>query len=932
MTKATRRLLSVCVAATGWWVASCGGGPSGSPGAGGGVTGAAGMTAGTNGGGGTGGAVGSGGSGGDASGAAGDTGSAGSTATGSGGAGGVTGSGATGGAAAGGAGRGGTTGAAGIGGGAGTGTAGAGGRGGTTGAGGTGTAGTGGGGSMAMPTSVHNGRRGQDFNSGWKFNRGDVSGAQAASFNDASWSNVTLPHDWSITLAFNSASPAGSNAGYLDGGIGWYRKSFVVDQAQSAQRIFVQFDGVYMNSEVWINGTSLGTRPYGYSTFEYELTPYLTFGATNVIAVKVNNNQPNSRFYSGSGIYRNVWLTRLNVVHVPYNGVFVSTPSVSTASATVSIAAEVQNQGTAAASATVTATVVGPTGAAVTTGDSAATNVAANATSTITQMLTVTSPQLWSVSAPNRYQVKVEVKVGGAVVDTYLAPLGFRTPVFNASSGFSLNGQNMKLRGVNMHHDLGALGAAVNYRAIERQVEILKGIGVNAIRTSHNPPAPELLDITDRLGVLILDEAFDTWEQTKTTNDYGKYFTAWAQRDIQGMVKRDRNHPSIILWSIGNEVGGSTTATATNLINWVKALDTTRAITWASNKMGGPHVSEGDDRNVAKLLDVVGYNYAPYAGDYDADHSANSGWKILGTETAAALRSRGIYHTPAGTLTKATSMSMADRQCSSYDNEATNFGDSAQNAYSYDNSRAFVAGSFIWAGFDYIGEPTPYSSYPSKSSYYGAIDTAGFLKDVAYFYKSRWTTAPMAHILPHWNWTSGTTVTVYVYNNCESVELFLNNTSQGSKTMAGSALRAEWSVAWASGTLRADCKVGGSVVATDQMRTAGAAARVAMSADRSTVNADGRDLVFITGDVVDANGAIVPTAENSVSFSVSGPGQLVGVDNGNPIDTTSYKGTSRKAFSGKVLAIVRSTGAAGSIVISGSSSGLTIDPVTVTAR
>jgi beta-galactosidase len=556
----------------------------------------------------------------------------------------------------------------------------------------------------------------------------------------------------------------------------------------------------------------------------------------------------------------------------------------------------------------------------------------AAATATVNQMLTVASPQLWSLAAPNRYQVRVEVKVGGAVVDTYVAPLGFRTVAFNANTGFSLNGQTMKLRGVNMHHDLGALGTAINYRAIERQVQILQSMGVNAIRTSHNPPAPELLDVTDRLGVLVLDEAFDTWTQTKTANDYGLYFTQWGQRDIQDMVKRDRNHPSIILWSIGNEVGGSTTATATNLRNWVRAIDSTRAVTWASNKMGGPHVSEGDDRNVAKLLDVAGYNYAPYAGDYDADHSANPTWVLLGTETAAAVRSRGIYHTPAATLTKATSMSMADRQCSSYDNEATNFGDSAQNSYSYDNSRAFVAGSFIWAGFDYIGEPTPYSSWPSKSSYYGAIDTAGFPKDVYYFYKSRWTTAPMAHILPHWNWTAGTTVTVFVYTNCDSVELFLNNASQGSKAMTSGTLRLEWSVAWASGTLRADCKVGGSVVATDQMRTAGAAARVALSADRATISADGRDLVFITGDVLDANGALVPDAANSVNFSVSGPGQLVGLDNGNPVDTTSYKGTSRKAFSGKVLAIVRSTGTAGSIVVTASSSGLTSDPVTVTAQ
>jgi beta-galactosidase len=820
-----------------------------------------------------------------------------------------------------------------------SGTGGGAGRAGTGGAGNTGGAagGTGGGAGGSGGTRdlvpIYNGRRGQSFNAGWKFNRGEVSGAQAMTFNDTAWGNVDLPHDWSIGLNFNSNSPGGSNNGFLDGGIGWYRKTFTVDQASSGQRIFVAFDGVYMNSEVWINGTSLGTRPYGYSTFEYEITSSVRFGASNVIAVHVNNNQPNSRWYSGSGIYRNVWLTTLNPVHVASNGVFVTTPSISAASATVSVSTEVQNQSTAAAAVTVTATILAPSGAVATSADSAATNVATGATSTVNQSLTVTSPQLWSVTAPNVYRVRVEVKVGGAVVDTYLAPLGFRTVAFNANTGFSLNGQNMKLRGVNMHHDLGSLGAAVNYRAIERQVEILIGMGVNAIRTSHNPPAPELLEITDRLGILVMDEAFDTWEQTKTTNDYGRYFTAWAQRDIQAMVKRDRNHPSVIMWSIGNEVGGSTTTTAQNLKNWVLALDTTRPITWASNKMGGPHVSEGDDRNVANLLDVVGYNYAPYAGDYDADHSAHPTWKLLGTEISAAVRSRGIYHTPAGTVTKATSQSSPDRQCSSYDNEAAGFGETAQVSYSYDNSRAFVAGSFIWAGFDYLGEPTPYSSYPSKNSYYGAIDTAGFPKDVYYFYKSRWTTAPMVHLLPHWNWSAGTTVTVYAYNNCESVELFLNNTSQGAKMATASTLRLEWNVAWASGTLRADCRRGGSVVASDEVRTAAAAARIALAADRMTINADGGDLVFVTGDIQDANGVFAPTADSMVSFTVSGPGRVVGLDNGNPVDTTSYSNVSgRRAFSGKVLAIVRSTGSAGQIVVTASSSGLTSGSVTVTAR
>src|SRR5262245_10129365 len=528
MTK-PRLLSTACVAASVCWAASCGGGSPGTPGAGGtnatgGTTGVAGVSGGGTTGAGVAGT--SGGVAGTGGGVAGTIGSAGTS--GSAGAGGIGGT--TGGAAAGTsgtAGAGGVTGAAGRGGAggvAGTGVAGVGGRGGAAGMGGSG-------GAAPTGVGVYNGLRGTEFNSGWKFTRSDPSGAQATTFNDSSWTALDLPHDWSISLAFNQNSPGGSNNGFLDGGVGWYRKTFMVDQASSGQRILIEFDGVYMNSQVGINGPSLGTRHYAYNSFQYGLTPYITVGGSNVIAVRVNNNQPNSRFYSGSGIYRNVWLTKLNPVHVPYNGVFVSTPSVSTGSATVSVSTEVQNQGSAAASATVTSTVLGPTGASVTSGDSAATNVPANMTSTIAQTLTVTSPQLWSLTAPNRYQVKVEVKVGGAVVDTYIAPLGFRTATFSPSTGFSLNGQNMKIRGVNMHHDLGALGTAVNYRAIERQVEILKTMGLNAIRTSHNPPAPEFLEITDRLGVLVMDEAFDTWEQTKTTNDYGMYFATWAQRD-----------------------------------------------------------------------------------------------------------------------------------------------------------------------------------------------------------------------------------------------------------------------------------------------------------------------------------------------------------------------------------------------------------------
>jgi beta-galactosidase len=771
-------------------------------------------------------------------------------------------------------------------------------------------------------TPVYNGLRGQDFNAGWKFNRGDVTGgAQSATFNDSSWRSLNVPHDWSIELAFNQSSPSGSGGGFLDGGVGWYRKTFTLDQADSGKKILIQFDGVYMNSQVWINGISLGTRPYGYSSFEYDLTPYVNFGGTsNILAVRVNNNQPTSRWYSGSGIYRHVWLTKVNPVHVTNSGVFVTTPTVSSTSASVSVATEVQNQAASSASVTVTTTISDPNGASVATNTSAASDIAANAKATVSQSLTVANPQLWSTTSPNLYQVKVEVTVAGATVDTYLAPLGFRTATFSATGGFSLNGQTVKLRGVCMHHDLGALGAAVNYRAIERQVEILKTVGVNAIRTSHNPPAPELLDICDRQGILVMDEAFDCWETAKVSNDYHLYFTQWAQTDLQSFVRRDRNHPSVIMWSVGNEIPSPTTATATNLKNWVLAVDTTRPVTWASVNTGN-----ATNQSVAAVLDLQGYNYSE--SRYDTDHSAHSNWRLFGSETSSAVRSRGIYHTP---VTK-NILTSSDTQCSCYDNSVVSWGSSAESSYKNDVSRSFISGQFIWTGFDYIGEPTPYP-WPAKSSYFGIVDTAGFPKDIYYFYQSHWTTAPMVHILPHWNWSAGTTVTVFAYTNCDSVELFLNDVSLGSKTFASGAVHLEWSVPWASGTLRAEGKRGGAVVATEEVKTAGAAAKLALSADRSTISADGKDLAFITADVQDANGILVPTAANALTFSVTGPGAIVGLDNGNAIDTTSYKGTNRNAFSGKALAIVRSAGSNGAIVVSATASGLTAGSVTVNAQ
>ena len=769
---------------------------------------------------------------------------------------------------------------------------------------------------------AYDGARGMSFNGGWRFFRGDASGAQQPTFNDSSWRSLSVPHDWSIELAFNRNSPAGGGGGYLDGGVGWYRKTFTLDSSYAGKRILVSFDGVYMNSQVWINGTSLGTRPYGYTTFQYDITPYArTDGTNNVIAVRVNNNQPNSRWYSGSGIYRNVWLTALNPVRVAYNGVFVTTPSVSASSGSVSVATDVQNQSSSSQTVTVRTGIYDSNGTLVTSATSAGTGVAANGRSTVTQNLTVSNPRLWSPSAPNLYEVRVEVLVGGTVVDTYLSPLGFRWFSFSNTAGMSFNGSYMKMRGTCNHHDLGALGAAFNTRAQERQLQILKSMGVNALRTSHNPPAPELLDLADRLGFVVMVEAFDCWETGKTTNDYHLYFGQWAQRDIQDMVYRDRNHPSVIMWSIGNEIPNPTVATGTNLRNWVRAVDPTRPVTWNTMDVTGTGVGP----QVASLLDLQGFSYNSW--QFDTGHSQYPNWKIFNSESSSAVRSRGIYKTP----TNQNILTGSDNQCSSYDNSVVAWGASAENSYRDDNNRTWILGQFIWTGFDYIGEPTPYG-WPAKSSYFGINDSAGFPKDIHYFYKSKWTTAPMVHLLPHWNYSTGQTIPVWAYSNCESVELFLNNVSQGSRNIGSSTMRVEWNVPWSSGTLRADCRRGGSVVASDTVRTAGAPARVTLTADRTTIAADGRDLVFVTADIVDSSGVFAPTASNGVTFAVSGPGTIVGVDNGNAIDTTSYKSLTRNAFSGKVLAIVRSTGAPGTITVTATSSGLASGSVSATAR
>ncbi|HEX3852061.1 MAG TPA: glycoside hydrolase family 2 TIM barrel-domain containing protein [Polyangiaceae bacterium] len=751
------------------------------------------------------------------------------------------------------------------------------------------------------------------FDLGWKFHLGDVSGAQATAFDDSSWSAIDVPHDWSISLPFNQNSPAGAGGGYLDGGTGWYRKSFSLPATSSNQRVMLQFDGVYMDSTVWLNGTQVCARPYGFSSFECDITSNAHFGDSNVVAVKVNNQQPSSRWYSGSGIYRHVWLKTVSPVRVAYTGTSVTTPQVSASSASVNVSITLQNDGSSTQDVTVASSIRDASGAEVANASSPATSVAAGKSASVTQATMITHPDLWSPSNPKLYSVITTVTVGGTVVDTYTTPFGVRSFAFDASNGFSLNGSPMKLNGICMHHDLGSLGAAVNYRAIERRLESLKLMGVNAIRTSHNPPAPELLDIADRLGFLVMDEAFDCWYNGKNKYDYGRFFKQWANTDISDMVSRDRNHPGIIIWSIANEVGEtSDTATVTQLMDAIKTKDTTRPIGQALAAWAAA------DTPAVALEDVVGINYAP--DRYDSIHTAHPSWKMFASESSSALRSRGIYNNN-------------NTQCSSYDDFAAGWGATAEASWKNVNTRPWIAGEFIWTGIDYIGEPTPYE-WPAKSSYFGAIDTAGFPKDIFYFYQSKWNASgpTMVHIVPmNWtNWTAGQSVKVMVYTNADSVELFLNGKSLGSQNMTASTGHLQWSVPFATGTLEAKASKAGAVVVSDKLQTAGAPAALSLKVDRASIAADGRDLAFVEADVVDAQGVLVPQPSNSIAFSLSGPGVIAGVDNGNAVSHESYQGTSRSAFSGKALAIVRASTTPGMITLTASSGSLTGSSVAIT--
>jgi len=788
--------------------------------------------------------------------------------------------------------------------------------------------------SLLLHASAQTGRTVLNFDNNWVFNLGDVNAGQATDMDDSKWRKLNLPHDWSIEGEFSKDNPATPEGGALPGGIGWYRKTFTLPAIDKDKLVYIGFDGVYQKSDVWINGHHLGFRPNGYISFQYDLTPYLNFGPKkNIIAVKVDNSvQPNSRWYSGSGIYRNVWLTKVNKIAVDHWGTFVTTPVINKTSATVNLQTSIKNHTGKPQQVTITTSIFNAAGLEVTSKTS--TDVTLQDTvATVRQELKLAKPNLWSVERPYLYKVVTKIINKHTLADEYQTPLGVRYFDFDVDKGFSINGKPLKILGVCDHHDLGSLGAAVSVRALERQLEILKAMGCNAIRTSHNPPAPELLNLTDKMGFIVMDEAFDCWEKGKVKYDYHLYFKEWHKRDLEDQILRDRNHPSVIMWSIGNEIPQQADTSgyrlAIELAGIVHNLDVTRPITAANNDPGTRNqiIKSG-------AVDLVGYNY--HHNDLPKFHERYPGKKFLGTETTSALETRGIYDMPSDSIRRwpirkpNTGKMNDDFTVSAYDNVSAPWGSTHEETWKIIKKYDFLSGMFIWTGFDYLGEPTPYS-WPARSSYFGIIDLAGFPKDVYYMYQSEWTNTPVLHLLPHWNWQPGKTVDVWAYyNNADEVELYLNGKSLGVKKKTGDDLHVMWNVKYEPGTLKAVSRKKGNVVLTTEVKTAGSAAKIELSTDRQTITADGQDLSFVTVKILDKDGNLVPDAGNTVNFKLDGDAFIAGVDNGDPINHDSFKVNYRKAYNGLALAIVQARQKAGFVKLTATSNGLQAASVQIT--
>jgi beta-galactosidase len=778
---------------------------------------------------------------------------------------------------------------------------------------------------------------------GWRFTLGDPAGAAQPGFDDRRWRRLDLPHDWSIEGRPRQDAPAGGRGGYFPTGIGWYRKAFRPPAGARGHQLWLEFDGVYMNSDVWVNGVHLGRRPYGYISFAYDITKHLVSGV-NVVAVRVDNSlQPNSRWYSGSGIYRHVWLTIVDPLHVGHWGTYVTNPRADSAGADVVVRTRVENGYAAARRVILRNLIVDGAGREVVRAGTSF-SVAAGQSLVLEQRLHVASPQLWSVETPNLYALRSEVLAAGRSADATTTAFGIRAITYDKDRGFLLNGVRVKMKGVNLHHDGGAVGAAVPERIWERRLRLLKAMGANAIRTSHNPPAPEFLDLCDRLGFLVMAEAFDEWTMGKVPEGYHKYFAEWSERDVTDFVQRDRNHPSIVLWSAGNEIGEQSTsdgvAVLRRLVDMFHREDPTRPVTTGNDNIA----ADGHPGTLAFLNaeDIVGYNYVDRWHERrelfaEADRHDHPDWRMIGTESGSIFQSfdeRYSLGNDSGVVQPNYTAGVVQ----------------AERLWKWVMLHDYFAGNFMWTGIDYLGE----STWPFKGFASGAMDITGHPKDAYYLYQSLWTDPPVLHLFPHWNWAgrAGHVIPVLAYTNCNSVELFLNGRSLGEKriefpaqgtsggwnTYAQPVVRAttndlhvSWDVPYEPGVLKAVGKRRDGTVACDAaVRTAGAPVAIRLAADRDTIAAAPGDVALVTFEIVDSAGIVVPTAGNSVRFAVTGGG-IVALDNGDLLDLDPYQTDHRHAFNGRGLAILRGT-QPGVLRLTASADGLREASVTIRVR
>ncbi len=780
--------------------------------------------------------------------------------------------------------------------------------------------------------------------------------------DDSAWRKLNLPHDWGIEGTFDQKLP-GETGKLSWWGVAWYRKHFTLPASDAGKKLTLEVDGAMAYATVWLNGKFVGGWPYGYASWQVDLTPFAKVGGENVLAIRLDNPKDSSRWYPGGGIYRNVWLTKTAPVHVGQWGVQVTTPQVRATDATVLVKVNLHNDSGSVAVVTVKNEIHelnydGKNGTAIAGVSFDEVAVAPKTSGPLTARIRFGKPKLWSIENPNRYVAVTTIEQNGEIIDRVETPFGIRTAEFTTTNGFLLNGERVAIQGVCNHHDLGALGAAFNTRAAERQLEILKAMGCNAIRTSHNPPAPELLDLCDRMGFLVMDEAFDCWRNRKVANDYHLLFNDWREADMRALMRRDRNHPSIILWSIGNEISEQSNKSHFHLGEALAAIahseDSSRPITAGCNQEGAGF------NGFQKILDVFGYNYKPHL--YAKFRAANPGIPFYSSESSSCISSRGEYFFP---VTDDKSKGMADFQMSSYDLYAPRWATTPDTEFKGQDENPASAGEFVWTGFDYLGEPTPYNSdlsnlnnysnaedkaraekellefgkikSPSRSSYFGIIDLAGFPKDRYYLYQARWRPDfPMAHILPHWNWPGreGEVTPVHVYTSGDEAELFLNGKSLGRKKKGVLEYRLRWDdVVYQPGELKVVAYKSGKQWATNVMKTAGMVTKLTLKADRETIATDGKDLSFITVTVADKSGQLVPRSKNQIKLEIEGPGEIVATDNGDPTSFESFQAPERKAFNGLVLVIVRAkAGESGKIKLKATADGLASGNVEVRAK